>query len=53
MDANTVSVILQFGFAGVLLVFLAMINRQFNALLTALDTHLGRLMTMLEKCVDE
>jgi len=48
VNPDVVSLVLQFGFAGTLLVFVYFVNRQFLALVNALEKHLTRLTDMLE-----
>lgn len=52
MDTQTLAALLQAGFAGVLLAYVIVVNRQFTALLAALDKHLQALTGIIEKCVD-
>lgn len=51
LDPQVVSVTLQFGFAGILLIFVYLVNRQFIVLVGALDRHLERLTSMLDRCI--
>lgn len=51
-SSEVVGVVLQFGFAGVLLTIVWLVNRQFIVLVDAMDRHLQRLTAMLEKCIE-
>lgn len=53
MNPDVVSLVLQFGFAGTLLVFVYFVNRQFLALVGALEKHLERLTNMLEIVISD
>ena len=52
INPETVSVLLQFGFAGVLLAFLYLVNRQYIKLVEVLGSHLNDIISLLDKCME-
>lgn len=52
-SSEVITAVLQAGFAGVLLVFLWVVNRQFLGLVAVLREHVDRLTDLLEKCIGD
>lgn len=52
VNSEVLSVLLQFGFAGVLLAVVYLVNKQFIKLVDVLGAHLGELVSLLQKCMD-
>lgn len=48
---DQVGIILQFGFAGILLAFGFLVGKQFALLIGVLDKHLASLTMLIEDCV--
>jgi len=53
LESQTIFTILQFGFGGVLLVFLMVVSKQFLELVKVLDNHLQRLTALLDRCMGD